>query len=367
MTPRIAVRNGLSCTDMLKYRLRYVLSWIMISVVLSFLGTSCQQDEDIIALYINSDQVHTQCIWDKAPHCAFTDLTVYNDKLYCCFREGTAHVPTTKNEFGGIRVLSSADGGTNWHDCGLITQPDYDLRDPKLTVTPDNRLMLMFGRYLPTPPENPYPWTQVKFISDEEIENSAFNNENLLDVNIENNENLSNYWLWHTEWIDNESWGIAYKGDNLPLLVKSTDGVNYSLASILQAPGNEADIEKLDNGDMLIVMRAANSTASAYIGLASAPYTNWHWIEHETWLHSPVITEAEGETFVACRAPYGTTLYQYKDSRLTPIMALENSYDNAYPGLAYLNGNLGISYYSTQTGNAAIYFAKIAIDELIQK
>lgn len=326
----------------------------------SFVG--CAND-DAELLSESNLNVTTECIWNKTPHCAFTDLTVYNGRLYCCFREGTAHVPTTKSEFGGIRILSS-DDGTTWRDCGLITQPDYDLRDPRFSVSPDNRLMLMVGRYLPTPPDEPYPWTQVKFITDREIANSAFTSDNFLDINIENNQHLSNFWLWRSKWFGDESWGIAYKGDNLPLLVKSTDGVNYTLVAILQAAGNEADIEKLPNGEMLIVMRSATSDGHAYIGLASEPYTNWLWVEHETWLHSPAIQTVRGETYVACRAPYGTTLYRYNEWQLSPIVALEISPDNAYPGLAAFGDKLAISYYSSQTGNAAVYFSQIPLAEL---
>ncbi len=81
--------------------------------------------------------IESKKIWDKAPHNAFTDLLRHNDQWYCVFREGKAHV----SPHGSLRVLTSKDG-KQWKSIALITHPKYDLRDAKITVTPDNRLML---------------------------------------------------------------------------------------------------------------------------------------------------------------------------------------------------------------------------------
>lgn len=79
-------------------------------------------------------------IWDAAPHNAFTDLVRWNEQFYCAFREGRGHVSAD----GRIRVLSSQDAGS-WTSTGLIELAGYDLRDAHLSVTPDNRLMLLGG------------------------------------------------------------------------------------------------------------------------------------------------------------------------------------------------------------------------------
>ena len=34
--------------------------------------------------------VESKRIWDKAKHCAFTDLTRFREQWFCCFREGEA-------------------------------------------------------------------------------------------------------------------------------------------------------------------------------------------------------------------------------------------------------------------------------------
>ncbi len=79
-------------------------------------------------------------VWDRGKHNAFTDLVRFKDRWYCSFREGDAHVGGD----GELRVLSSADG-TQWESVALLAEKGIDLRDPKLSVTADGRLMVVAG------------------------------------------------------------------------------------------------------------------------------------------------------------------------------------------------------------------------------
>ena len=85
-------------------------------------------------------------IWDRAPHNAFTDLTRFDDHFFCVFREGEGHVSPD----GALRVIASPDGKT-WEAAALITSATSDLRDAKITVTPDGRLMLCGAEALHEP------------------------------------------------------------------------------------------------------------------------------------------------------------------------------------------------------------------------
>src|SRR5689334_3987705 len=71
-------------------------------------------------------------IWDAGAHNAFTDLIRWHDRWFCSFRESDAHIGGN----GRIRVLTSADGDT-WTSAALIAEAGIDLRDPKMSVTPD--------------------------------------------------------------------------------------------------------------------------------------------------------------------------------------------------------------------------------------
>src|SRR4051794_22383546 len=79
-------------------------------------------------------------IWDQGKHNAFTDLIRWHDRWYCTFREADAHVGGD----GLIRVLVSTDG-EKWSSAAGITEKGIDLRDPKLSITPDGRLMIVAG------------------------------------------------------------------------------------------------------------------------------------------------------------------------------------------------------------------------------
>ena len=97
-------------------------------------------------------------IWDKGPHNAFTDLIRFKDRWYCVFREAEGH----GSQDGVLRVITSSDGA-EWESAAVIrlTLQDLndlhpmvppegagmDLRDPKLCLTPDGRLMLNAGMY----------------------------------------------------------------------------------------------------------------------------------------------------------------------------------------------------------------------------
>src|SRR2546421_8121629 len=87
-----------------------------------------------------AELVSVKKIWDQAPHCAFTDLAYWRGHFVCAFREGRAHVATD----GKIRVLSSPDG-ESWSPTALLALDGFDLRDAGLSITPDNRLMLIGG------------------------------------------------------------------------------------------------------------------------------------------------------------------------------------------------------------------------------
>lgn len=71
-------------------------------------------------------------IWNKSKHNAFTDLVRFGDRWFCVFREGSAHVSPD----GALRVIRSKDG-IEWESAALIEHSSADLRDAKITVTPD--------------------------------------------------------------------------------------------------------------------------------------------------------------------------------------------------------------------------------------
>src|ERR1700722_11772338 len=82
----------------------------------------------------------TQKIWDAAPHNAFTDLILFRGKWFCIFRESDSHA----GHNGTLRLITTQDT-IAWTSLHTWEESGYDLRDPKLSITPEGNLMLLAG------------------------------------------------------------------------------------------------------------------------------------------------------------------------------------------------------------------------------
>ena len=92
------------------------------------------------------EQFEVHRIWNKATHNAFTDLIRFHGRWFCAFREASGH----RARDGALRIITSADGVT-WNSAASIAcpAPFQDLRDPQLSITPNNVLMLNAAAFKP--------------------------------------------------------------------------------------------------------------------------------------------------------------------------------------------------------------------------
>ena len=109
------------------------------------LKRSTIQPISAFAYQAKAEEMTTSTIWSQAAYNTFTDLLRYNDRLYCVFREGVSHAPTAEGQDGTIRVIRSTDNGDTWTSIASIAVSNRDLRDPKLSIAPDGRMMLLMG------------------------------------------------------------------------------------------------------------------------------------------------------------------------------------------------------------------------------
>ena len=179
-----------------------------------------------MSLAAGPELVSVEKIWDRAPHSAFTDLARWRGRWYCTFRESEAHVGGD----GRIRVLESADG-RRWEPVALIAEEGVDLRDPKLSVTPEDRLMIVAGGSV-------YRGTKtlkgrqprVMFSSDGRKWTAPR-------PVLEEGE-----WLWRVTWHDGKAYGASYNpsgndADDWSLkLFAGNDGVSYDLVRASTCP-----------------------------------------------------------------------------------------------------------------------------------
>ncbi len=295
--------------------------------------------------------VEVERLRGMAPHNAFTDLVLFKGRWYCSFREGETHVSPD----GAIRLLSSADGA-RWDSAALISSPPGDLRDPKLSVTPDN--MLMLNAAIAFPPGSATRHQSVTwFSSDGRTWGEP------LEIGD------PNAWLWGVVWHQGRAYGIGY-GTGVARLYTSRDGMRYEkLVEKLYDQGSPSEGTLVFTGEStaLCVLRRDGEHANALLGRAQAPYRAWTWQDLGVRIGGPRMLRLEdGRIIVAGRLYDGKlrTALCWLDpatGKLTEFLGLPSGGDTGYPGLLFHNGLLWVSYYSSHEGKASVYIAKVAL------
>lgn len=301
--------------------------------------------------------VSDKLVWDASPTNSFTDLTSFDGKLYMCFREASTHlVPAAGLPGGTIRVLESSNNGATWTSAATFSMGiNNDLRDPKLTVTPQGQLMLM-SCDIPNQTQadrQSYTW----FSSNGTTWGTA------------NPVGLVDQWYWRDVWKGSTNYVISYGSDGFTRLNTSMDGKTYQqLDDPLnnQSGTSEAGLIFEPNGDAVAIVRTATSSL---IGTSFGNYTSWTWTDTGLFVGGPdMIQLPDGRIIVAARftdtGAEQTELAWLNPTAgsLMPFLTLPSGGDTGYPGMVYQNGDLLVSYYSEeQLGKDSVYFATVAI------
>lgn len=305
-------------------------------------------------------------IWDSAPHNAFTDLLYFQGKWLCAFRESATH---GNKEDGVIRIIESADGEV-WSSVATLKKTGSDLRDPKLSVMPDGRLMLVLGRTLR---DETGRWLGFDTCTSFSVEGHYWTP--LTEVL-----QLGD-WLWRVTWDGDVGYGIAYsysvpEDTAQPWLVRlysTTDGLQYTLKATLDVPGypSEATLRFDASGQMLaLVRRESLIDSGAWLGRSMPPYSTWSWQPLGAHLDGPdFVVASDGMLWAAGRVydntredkPLVTALCRITKSGALPLVILPSGGDNSYPGMELQDKILWMSYYSSHEHKTAIYLAKIQL------
>jgi hypothetical protein len=312
-------------------------------------------------------------IWDEGKHNAFTDLIRWHDRWYCTFREADAHVGGD----GRLRVLESTDG-ERWEPVALVAEQGIDLRDPKLSITPDDRLMIVAGGSVYEGKTLKGRQPRVTFSKDARTWSPP---QRVLS---------EGEWLWRVTWHGGKAYGISYNAEERNSeaakeaaqsgkvapgpadwklkLVASSDGVKYDLITHLDVPGhpNETTLRFMPDGELVALIRREGGNTFGWIGHSSAPYTKWTWKETTSRLGGPnFIRLSDGTLWAAGRSyPGGAKTVLAKmtaEGDYTPVLTFPSGGDNSYPGLIWHDGLLWMSYYSSHEGKTSIYLAKIKV------
>ena len=303
-------------------------------------------------------------IWDLAPHNAFTDLCRFQDRWYCSFREGESHVSGD----GKTRVLVS-DDGDHWESQALLESPRddlRDLRDAKLSVTPDNRLMMVAVAARPDSApitHQPLVW----FCEDGQQWSDP------LPIGE------PNFWLWRVTWHRGiayatgygTSWaGIRNEGPESVLrFYQSHDGIHFETVVselLTQDRPNESTL-RFEGDRLLCLTRRETGSATAFIGQSAPPYTDWQWEDLGVHMGGPNFIQIPDGRFAAGgRLHHGEEhmalcWLDVERGTLQEVLRLPSGGDCSYAGLVWHEDKLWVSYYSSHEGRTSIYLAKITI------
>lgn len=310
-------------------------------------------------------------IWNEAPHNAFTDLARFRGRWFCVFREGSAHV----SEDGSIRVITT-DNGLWWEPAAQLKMDGLDLRDPKLSVTPDGKELLVLAGAAKR--EGKGPATMTQSIIARSKDGWKWQGVNVVGA--------PNYWLWRMAWQDDTAYGVAYavgpdvkeSGDHHSMLFSSKDATEFEvlvpdfLAGKQPRP-TEATLRFDAAGNMLCLHRRdGGKNPSALLGFAEPPYDDWEWRDLGEYFGGPDLIQTPSGKWIAVgrMKNYGpdketrTVVCELdlQDIKLIPLLALPSSGDSSYPGLVWHEDHLWISYYSSHEDKTSIYLAKVKID-----
>ncbi|MGE3803081.1 MAG: sialidase family protein [Gemmataceae bacterium] len=303
--------------------------------------------------------VEVKKVWDQAPHNAFTDLIRFHDRWFLSFREAETHV---KGD-GQIRVLTSTDG-KKWEAAARIGQKGIDLRDPKLSITPDDRLMIVGGAAVPAT-RNPLT-DHYSFVCFSKDGKEWSQPERVLD---------SWQWLWRVTWHEGTGYGVAYRWNHKNPAVKvkreaslyrTKDGLKYELAADFDlVNANEATV-RFDGAKMICLQRRDGEPNTAQIGTSQSPYKEWIWKDVGFYYGGPNFIQLPDKSWVACgriiekgKAQTVVCHMDIEKGKLIPAVTLPSGGDTSYAGLVWHDDQLWISYYSSHEGKTSIYLARL--------
>ncbi len=298
--------------------------------------------------------VEVRKIWDLAPHNAFTDLIRFQDRWWCAFREGQGHVSPD----GALRVIQSVDGQA-WQSAARLESSEADLRDPKLSQTPDGQLMITAVAAW----HSPNPFTHQTFVWFSNDGTTWSDPVPIGDAGV---------WLWRTTWNEKTAYNIGYscQQDRFVRLYESRNGRDFdTLVKRLSVEGypNETSLLFDEGGRAWCLMRRDGNPGSGLLGSAVKPYTEWSWKELGCQIGGPHwIRIPDGRFLAAVRLYAGNVRTSLcwidpETAELREFLALPSGGDTSYAGLVWHEDLVWVSYYSSHEGKTSIYLAKVAL------
>lgn len=341
-----------------------IVCWFLIS----FTGICAVNAQD------GGDKISVQKIWDKGTHNAFGDIIRFRNTFYCSFREGLSHVGGVNS--GKVRIIKSRDG-RHWESVALLATEAVDLRDPKISITPDKKIMVtMAGAVF----ENGMIKELYPMVAFSDKQGKTFTNpeRSVLDPAIVPTRD----WVWRVTWHKGTGYAIDYqlkendrnrkllgKDAWLAFLVKTTDGKHFQKVSQLAVEDlpNEATVRFDAKDNMYVLIRREAGDQLGVLAKGSSPYKEFEYTKLDIRLGGPNFIFLDDERIIMGTRMYGENtatgiLVTDLKGKILKTIKLPSGGDTSYPGMLFYKDKLWVVYYSSHEEKSSIYLATIPLD-----
>ncbi len=325
----------------------------------------------------------------------FPHLTRFRGSWYCAFREGDIHM---NHPSGRCRLIRSSDG-EQWETAMLFDWDGGDVRETRLSVTADNRLMANSSIYFVSekpreigyssggsPYESHYQLDKAGTPDDDMEPQVARQSVTWLSVDGENWGAVNacptgiNNWRWDAVWNNGMGYSVGYCGrDRDGTLYRTRDGKSWRVLKRHFFPdghGNEASLAFGHDGTAFCLLRGGPS--SAMLGIGESPfYQDWTWRHTSVAFDSGdrsyeksdeyikgslggpnIIRLQNGDLLAAGRVSGTINVFRIDPDKALLIKCLELD-GTSYPGLVEHEGDIWVSY---GVGDASeIYLSRVMI------
>lgn len=283
----------------------------------------------------------------------FPDLIRFRGHWYCVFREGLVH---GNDDSGRARLIRSADG-ENWESVTLFEWKGGDVRDPRLSITPEGALMINSSIYFlshrGTPNselEHEVTRQSVTWLS---RDGETWSTAHACPTGVNN-------WRWDVTWYGGMGYSVAYTGkDGHGALYRTRDGRSWRMLKdgfFPESGGTEAALA-FPNPNLAICLARQPSTkdgvVDAKLGIGRGPtWQAWEWMSLKldwndgkptdakrgvaTFAGPKLLVLSDGR-LVATGRNLGLWLVEPETARLTKFA---EPIGNSYPGLVEYDGKL---------------------------
>lgn len=328
-----------------------------------------------------------QRIWDlsrisdrEETRLEFPDLIRFKGDWFCTFREGDRHMG---HPSGRLRIIRSSDG-QDWDAAALLDWDGGDLRDPKLSITPEGHLMITskitFVRRHPRPdgshalldtrppgaPEPCVDWQSVTWISADGVD---WGSAHACPTG-------ANVWRWSTTWHNGMGYSVGYvehqdgrTARSQGSLYRTRDGKNWRMLKENVLPdhdGNEASIVFDEDDTAYCVVRCQTGAAGA-LGVADPPhYDRWTWRKLQVdWDGDGRTEPAERDVTGPIRGPLLRRLSDGRFILASPVNRTSKQRAKGRPSLFLLDPRAAVLTLITEFEQGCSYMGLIEHDNML--